>query len=61
VRLDYVQTNEQITNIFTKEMDRQKFEKFKYQMGLRQNMFLAKRECGDWIARKFFTMNGILS
>jgi hypothetical protein len=45
VRLDYIQTDEQMEDIFTKALSRQKFEKFRDQMGLRQNPFLAKREC----------------
>jgi hypothetical protein len=45
VRLDYIQTDEQIADIFTKALSRQKFMKFRDQMGLRQNPFLAKREC----------------
>jgi hypothetical protein len=45
VKLDYIQTDEQMADIFTKALSRQKFEKFRDQMGLRQNPFLAKREC----------------
>jgi hypothetical protein len=45
VRLDYIQTDEQMAYIFTKALGRQKFEKFRDQMGLRKNPFLAKREC----------------
>jgi hypothetical protein len=45
VRLDYIQINEQMADIFTKALSRQKFEKFRDQMGLRKNPFLAKREC----------------
>jgi hypothetical protein len=45
VRLDYIQTNEQIADIFTKALSRQKFMKFIDHMGLRQNPFLVEREC----------------
>jgi hypothetical protein len=45
VRLDYIQTNDQMEDIFTKALSRQKFEKFRDQIGLRQNPFLSKREC----------------
>jgi hypothetical protein len=43
--VDYIQTDEQMADIFTKALSRQKFEKFRDQMGLRKNPFLAKREC----------------
>jgi hypothetical protein len=45
VKLDYIQTDEQVADIFTKALSKQKFMKFRYQMGLRQNLFLTKREC----------------
>jgi hypothetical protein len=45
VRLDYIQIDQQMANIFTKALSKQKFMKFRDQMGLRQNPFLAKREC----------------
>jgi hypothetical protein len=45
MRLDYIQTDEQMADIFTKALSKKKFEKFRDQMGLRQNPFLAKREC----------------
>jgi hypothetical protein len=45
VRLDYIKTNEQMADIFTKALSRQKFMKFRDQMGLRHNPFFAKREC----------------
>jgi hypothetical protein len=45
MRLDYIQTDEQMEDIFTKALNRQKLEKFRDQMGLRHNPFLAKREC----------------
>jgi hypothetical protein len=44
LRLDYIHTDEQMADIFTKALSKQKFEKFRDQMGLRQNPFLAKRE-----------------
>jgi hypothetical protein len=34
VRLDYIQTDEQMVDIFTKALSRHKFEKFRDQMGL---------------------------
>jgi hypothetical protein len=45
VRLQYTQTNDQMVDIFTKALRRQKIMKFKDQMGLVQNPFLVKREC----------------
>jgi hypothetical protein len=45
VRLQYVQTDDQIANIFTKVLCRQKCMKFRDHMGLVQNTFLVKREC----------------
>jgi hypothetical protein len=45
VRLDYVQTDEQMADIFTKALSRKKFMEFKVQMGLRQKPFITKREC----------------
>jgi hypothetical protein len=45
VRLDYIQTDEQMVDIFTKALSRQKFMKFNDQMELRHNPFLSKREC----------------
>jgi hypothetical protein len=45
VRLDYIQTDEQMAEIFTRAPSRHKFEKFRDHMGLRQNPFLAKMEC----------------
>jgi hypothetical protein len=35
VRLDYIQTDEQMADIFTKALSKQKFMKFRDQMGLR--------------------------
>jgi hypothetical protein len=45
VRLDYIQTDDQMADIFTKALSRQKFEKFRDKMGLVKNPFLVKREC----------------
>jgi hypothetical protein len=45
VRLQYIQTDDQMADIFTKALCRQKFAKFRDKMGLVQNPFLAKREC----------------
>jgi hypothetical protein len=47
VKLDYIQTDEQMAYIFTKALSKQKLMKFRDQMGLRQNPFLAKRECSE--------------
>jgi hypothetical protein len=35
VRLDYIQTDEQMVDIFTKALSKQKFVKFRDQIGLR--------------------------
>jgi len=45
MRLEYIQTDEQVEDIFTKALSRQKFVKFMDKMGLMQNPILAKREC----------------
>jgi hypothetical protein len=44
VRLDYIQIDEQIENIFTKALSRHKLMKFRDQMGLVKNPFLVKRK-----------------
>jgi len=48
MRLDYIHTDEQMADIFSKALSRHKFEKFRDQMELKKNPFLAKLECGDW-------------
>jgi len=55
VRLEYVQTDEQVADIFTKGFlkgpeglsfwGQGKFVKFREKLGIVQNPFLAKREC----------------
>jgi hypothetical protein len=45
VRLQYIRTDDQMAEIFTKALSRQKFEKFRDKMGLVHNPFLVKREC----------------
>jgi hypothetical protein len=45
VRLDYIQNDDQMADIFTKALSREKFEKFRDKMGLVKNPFLVKREC----------------
>ena len=45
VRLQYIQTDDQMVDIFTEALSTQKFEKFKDKMGLVKNPFLVKREC----------------
>jgi hypothetical protein len=44
-RLQYIQTNDKMEDIFTKAPSRQKFEKFRDNMGLVKNPFLVKRDC----------------
>ena len=43
--MEYIQTDEQVTDIFTKALCRQSFVKFKDKLGLLLNPFLIKREC----------------
>jgi hypothetical protein len=45
MRLQYVETDDHMEDIFTKALSRQKFEKFIDKMGLVKNPFLVKREC----------------
>jgi hypothetical protein len=45
MKLQYIQTDDKMANIFTKALRRQKFEKFRDKMGLVQNIFLIKRDC----------------
>jgi hypothetical protein len=45
MRLQYVETDDHMADIFTKALSRQKFEKFIDNMGLVKNPFLVKREC----------------
>jgi hypothetical protein len=45
VRLQYIQIDDQMADIFTKALCKKKFMKFKDKMGLVQNPFLVKREC----------------
>jgi kynurenine formamidase len=45
LRLEYIYIYEHIVDIFNKALRRKKIMKFRYRMGLRQNPFLAKREC----------------
>ena len=45
IRLEYIQTNEQVADIFTKALCRQSFVKFRDKLGLLPNPFLVEREC----------------
>ena len=45
IRLEYIQTDEQATNIFTKALCRQSFVKFRDKLGLLPNPFLVERDC----------------
>ena len=45
IQLEYIQTDEQVVEIFTKELCRQSFVKFKDKLGLLPNPFLVAREC----------------
>ena len=43
--LEYIQTDEQVADIFTKALCRQSFVKFRDKLGLLPNPFLVEREC----------------
>jgi hypothetical protein len=45
VHLQYIPTNEQLVNIFTKPLAKGKFVPFQDKLGVVKNTFLAKREC----------------
>ena len=45
IRLEYIQTYEHVADIFTKELCRKSFVKFRDNLGLLSNMFLIEREC----------------
>ena len=45
IRLEYIQTNEQVVEIFTKAHCRHSFVKFRDKLGLLPNPFLVEREC----------------
>ena len=45
IRLEYIQTHEQVADIFNKALCRQSFVKFKDKLGLLPNPFLVEREC----------------
>ena len=45
IRLEYIQTDEQVTDIFTKALCKQSFVKFKDKLGLLLNPFLVERAC----------------
>ena len=43
--MEYIQTDEQVANIFTKALCKHSFVKFGDKLGLLQNLFLVEREC----------------
>ena len=43
--MEYIQTDEQMADIFTKALCRQSIVKFKDKLGLLLNPFLVEREC----------------
>ena len=45
IRLEYIQTDEQMADIFTKAFCRQSFVKFRDKLGLLPNPFLVERDC----------------
>ena len=45
IRLEYIQTDEQVANIFIKAFCKQSFVKFGGTLGLLSNPFLIEREC----------------
>ena len=45
IRLEYIQTDEQVANIFPKALYRQSFVKFRDKLGLLPNPFLVERDC----------------
>ena len=45
IRLEYIQTDELVVDIFTKALCRQSFVKFRDKLGLLPNPFLVEREC----------------
>lgn len=45
VKLEYISTNEQVADIFTKALPRGKHVFFRDKMGVMTNTFLGKREC----------------
>lgn len=45
VKLEYLTTNEQVANILTKSLPREKHVYFRDKMGVVKNTFLGKREC----------------
>jgi hypothetical protein len=45
VKLQYISTDEQVADIFTKDLIKGKFVFFRDKLGVMLNTFLAKREC----------------
>lgn len=45
IKLEYISTNEQVADIFTKALPRGKHVYFRDKMGVVRNTFLGKREC----------------
>ena len=45
IRLEYIQTDEQVANIFTKALCKQRIVKLRDKLGLLPKPFLVEREC----------------
>ena len=45
IRLEYIQKDEQVVDIFTKALCRHSFVKFRDKLGLLSNPFIIEREC----------------
>ena len=45
IQLQYIPTDEQLADIFTKPLEKGKFVPFRDKLGVVVNTFLAKREC----------------
>ena len=43
--MEYIETDEQVVDIFTKALCRQSFVKFRDKLGLLPNLFLIEKEC----------------
>ena len=54
IRLEYIQTNEQVADIFTKALCRHNFVKFRDKLVLLPNPFLVDREFYKATTRKLF-------
>ena len=54
IRLEYIQTDEQVANTFTKAFCKHMFVNFRDKLGLLLNPFLVERECQKVETRKVF-------